>query len=67
MQVLLGAVDNERTTAGAQVSGMEAAVKDISARLSGSQLSIPAEELGRANHAAVKIQKIFRGNAARKE
>ena len=67
IKVLLGAVDIERSAAGQQLSDMEGAVKDIAARLSGSQLAIPAEDLGKANKAAVQIQKVFRGNSARKE
>ena len=66
-QVLLGAVELERSAAGTQLTHMEAVVQDIAGRLSGSQLAIPAGELARANKAAVAIQRVVRGNAARKE
>ena len=57
----------ERSAAGAQLTQMEGVVRDISGRLSGSELAIPAGDLAKANKAAVAIQKVFRGNAARKE
>ncbi|GAX73672.1 hypothetical protein CEUSTIGMA_g1123.t1 [Chlamydomonas eustigma] len=66
-KVLLGAVDLERGAAGQQLSHLEGSLRDISARMSGSKLAIPAEELPKAHKAAETIQKVFRGNAARKE
>lgn len=65
--MLLAAVELERGAAGRQLSDMEASLQDVTARLAGSKLSIPAEELSRANKAATAIQKVYRGNAARKE
>ena len=81
-KVLLAAIDLERG-AGTQMDLMQKEARELSAKIrqgqlaipphqgpSGqltSQLAIPAQELGKANQAATTIQKVVRGNQARKE
>lgn len=64
--MLLGAVDLERSAAGQEIAEMNATVREIQARLSGGKLNFGVDELPRANQAATAIQKVFRGNLARK-
>ncbi|KAG1655432.1 hypothetical protein FOA52_004107 [Chlamydomonas sp. UWO 241] len=66
-KVLLAAVDLERSAAGEQLTEMAGVVHDIQARRSGESLSLAAHDLPRANQAAIAIQRVFRGNKARRE
>lgn len=65
--MLLAAVDIERAS-GVQMSEMQLQAQEVARRInSGQHISIQAGQLGEANRAATAIQKVVRGNAARKE